>query len=89
MDAAWKDSSSSTGVGIICRNEAGAAMAAKALALDVNFGAPLAELKVIHEGIVFAISMGFPQVVVKSDSHLAIDFFIKKIKTMDGSGISA
>lgn len=79
VDAAWSQSSLSTGVGVICRNLDGSAVAAKTISMDANFGAPLAELKTIYEGIIFAREQGFPRIVVESDNKLPIEFILRKI----------
>lgn len=51
VDAVWSSSPHSNGFGVICRDSAGLIRAVFALSLDVDFKAPIVELRAIVEGI--------------------------------------
>lgn len=67
VDATWKLGFPDTGIGIICRNEVGDIVGASAIYDDLDYPSPMAELKAILEGLIFAERRGLRQILVEYD----------------------
>lgn len=78
VDAAWKAGISGTGIGVVCRNSRGKIQGARAVYNDLDFLAPMPELKAIVEGLKFAESMNCMHVLVESDCLQAINLVLRE-----------
>ncbi|MDV3187737.1 MAG: reverse transcriptase-like protein [Sweet potato little leaf phytoplasma] len=78
VDAAWKPSPPSTGIGAMCRDSSGRVVGASSTFFDMDVKNPIAELIAILEGMKLAKALRCEVVEVESDSVQAVKLILKE-----------
>lgn len=73
VDGEFNHPFSKSGVGVIFRNHLGQPLAALSSPLSTSSSPLHAELAAIFEGISMALAMGFSEIILESDSLLAVN----------------
>ena len=72
VDGAVFPNENKSGIGVVIRNHEGQVLASKSLKLHQVYSPGLIEAIVVYSGIILALDIGFPKVVVEGDSKVVM-----------------